>query len=224
MFALTDINPDVRKPIVTWIIIAINLLVFAYELHLGYAQRQWFFTEHGTVPVVVLNFFDLDQLGCLIGSLFMHNGWVHLISNMWCLSVFGDNVEDRMGHKSFLFFYLLVGVLSSLTFVVAQPTSAYPIIGASGAIAGILGAYVFLYPDARIRTLWLVGRWPVVYKIPALAFIGIWIVCQFFPDLWMFNFSMAGLRTDSVAAHLSGFILGLVLVKLFAKPIRLKDW
>jgi membrane associated rhomboid family serine protease len=150
--------------------------------------------------------------------MFLHGGWLHIIGNMWILIIFGDNVEDRMGSVKFLFFYLLCGVLSGLTQSFISPTSQVPAIGASGAIAGVLAAYVVWFPRARVVTLIPLFILPWFVNIPALIFIGIWFLIQFFNGVLSQGVSAAG----GVAywAHVGGFLSGLVLVWFFGSRVK----
>jgi membrane associated rhomboid family serine protease len=159
--------------------------------------------------------------GCgipLITSMFLHGGWVHIIGNMWVLIIFGDNVEDRMGSLPYLLFYLICGIASGLTQAFIAPTSQVPAIGASGAIAGVLAAYMIFFPGARVVTLvplFVIG-WFV--NIPALVFVAIWFLIQFFSGV----VALGGAASGGVAywAHVGGFVCGLLLVWIFAGKAR----
>jgi len=157
MFPIRDNIPAKSFPAVTIWLIIINALCFAYEVQLGHAGGR-FLADYGFVPARYLamqahNVFDLSRFGPLFASMFLHGGLVHLLSNMWMLWIFGDNVEDSMGHGRYLIFYLLCGVISVLAQTWAAPHATVPLVGASGAIAGVLGAYIVTYPRARILTL-----------------------------------------------------------------------
>jgi hypothetical protein len=147
--------------------------------------------------------------------MFLHGGWMHLIGNMWFMWIFGDNVEDRMGHGGFLVFYLLCGIAASVANMALMPHSHMPTIGASGAIAGVLGAYFLLYPGARILTLIPIFIFIRFVELPAFVFLGFWFVMQFFSGAA----AITGGNTSNVAfwAHVGGFVAGMVLLGLFAR-------
>ena len=211
-------------------LIAANVLVFLYEFSLG-PHLESFIRAWGATPA-----FFAQMLGgaevvntqgtvvtpvvppflTLFTSMFMHGGWLHLIGNMWYLWIFGDNVEDAMGKFRFIVFYLLAGVLSGLAQVVISPHSTIPALGASGAIAGVLGAYLILYPRASVLTIVPLGWYIQTVRLPALLVLGLWFVIQLFYGLA--SLPGAG-QTGGVAffAHIGGFVTGLVLVKLFQK-------
>lgn len=212
-------------PYVNWLIIVINVLVFFYELSLpGRALDRFFFTW-GVVPVDIvqaIRFFpvQVDALFPLLSSQFLHGGWLHIIGNMVFLWVFGDNVEDTMGHLRYLVFYLVSGVLAGLAHVVFNLTSDVPSVGASGAIAGVMGAYLVLYPTAMVRTLVPVFfiLWPIY--LPAVLLIGIWFLLQVFSGITSIGPATGGDGGVAFWAHVGGFIAGLVLVFVFRQPRR----
>jgi len=175
MIPLQDTVRSRRPPIINWLIILTNVILFLYEIHLPRSALQRFATSYGVVPRRFLMNPSLTQIGTLFSSMFLHGGWAHLISNMWALYIFGDNIEDRMGHWRYLFFYLISGVAAALTHILFQARSTVPVIGASGAISGVMGAYLVLYPGARVITL-LPGLFfiPWFVEIPAFFFIGFW--------------------------------------------------
>lgn len=151
----------------------------------------------------------------LTTAMFLHGGWFHVLSNMLYLWIFGDNVEDRMGHLKYLVFYLLTGYVATIAHVLYSPLSKAPLIGASGAIAGVLGAYLILYPRAKVLTLVFIFIFFQVIPIPAVVFLGIWFILQLLSG----TASLSGDAAQSVAfwAHIGGFVAGLLLVKLFAR-------
>lgn len=218
MIPLRDDNPTELVPFVTVGFIIINVLVFFYQLSLGPQARQ-FVIQLGTIPWEITHFRThpesaaLPPFVSLFTSMFLHGGWAHLIGNMLFLWIFGNNIEDALGHFKFVIFYVLTGLLASAGHIVANPNSLVPTIGASGAISGIMGAYILLYPRARVLTLvflvWIIQ----VVEIPAIIFLGIWFVLQLSS-----GFTTAG-TGGGVAwfAHIGGFVAGLILVKLFER-------
>jgi membrane associated rhomboid family serine protease len=144
--------------------------------------------------------------------MFLHAGWFHFLSNMWILFIFGDNVEDRMGSFTFLFFYLLSGFAAGILQTMVNPSSTVPTLGASGAIAGVLGAYVVLFPAARVVTLILILFFPLIVRIPAVFFLGIWFISQLFSGVSSIATGMGGVAWW---AHIGGFLFGLFLGRFF---------
>jgi membrane associated rhomboid family serine protease len=199
------------KPYVNWAIIGICVAVFGYQLFLPPAQLEAFFFQFGAVPAEIAQFRDLYTL---LTSMFLHGGWAHIIGNMVFLFVFGDNIEDAMGHLSYLLFYLLCGILAALAQVLLNTSSEIPMIGASGAISGVMGAYVVLFPHGRVRALVFFGYFGQVVLVPAWVMIGLWFALQLFS-----GFVSLGAAGDAggVAfwAHVGGFVAGALLVWLF---------
>jgi membrane associated rhomboid family serine protease len=215
MIPLRDTIRARTVPYVNYALIMICCVVFLYELSLGKGIEQ-LATEYGVVPARLTGgyaggHFTLPLFIPLLTSLFLHGGWFHLIGNMIYLYVFGDNVEDRLGHIGYLVFYPLVGIGASLAQVLAAPGVETPMIGASGAIAGILGAYFLLYPRARILTLIPLFLYFPVVEVSAFLFLGFWFVMQFVQG------ALAGAGGEGVAwwAHAGGFVVGAVLLPLF---------
>jgi len=205
-------NGRLLTPYVNYTLIAINIVVFLYQLLLPEPELLEFIFRWGAIPAEISQGQDLFGL---VSSMFLHGGWLHIAGNMLFLWVFGDNVEDTMGHVSYLLFYLLTGLAAGLAQVVIDSGSQIPLVGASGAISGVLGAYIMLFPHGRIRTLVFLGFFITVVLIPAWVQIGLWIVLQFFN-----GFASLGVRTEEgggVAywAHIGGFIAGMGLVWLF---------
>jgi membrane associated rhomboid family serine protease len=222
MFPLRDDNPTTIAPVVTWVLITINVAVFLYQISLSPSAAQLFVYQFGATPAVVFGtkslpaqFSAIPPLMSIFTSMFLHGGWMHLVGNMWFLWIFGNNIEEAMGHARYLAFYLICGILASVSHVFASPSSAIPSIGASGAIAGVLGAYIMLYPRARVWTLIFLGFFIRLMYLPAGVILGFWILLQFI------NGSMGTGRQDTggVAfwAHIGGFIAGILLVGLFKK-------
>ena len=219
MIPLRDVIPSRTKPIVTVSVIVINVLVFLYEFSLPEARLRAFTQQYGLVPAAF-------SWVSVLTSLFLHGGWLHCIGNMWCLWIFGDNVEDRMGHGRFLIFYLLCGVLAALGHAAIDPRSMIPTIGASGAIAGVMGVYLVLYPRSRILTLIPIVIVFQVVEIPAVVFLGIWFAIQLFAGVGSLATS-SGAPAGGVAfwAHVGGFLAGVVGVFVFRRPERQRvEW
>ena len=200
-------------------LIVVNVAVFIYEFALGHGVRD-FIAQNGLIPVGIVGAGEATGVPfrpfTLITSLFLHGGWLHVGGNMLYLWIFGDNVEDRLGHVRFLFFYLLCGVAASFTHILANPASTVPTIGASGAIAGVLGAYFLLYPRSRVLTLVPLGFYLQVMQLPAFLFLGFWFLMQFIVGAASLSASGGG---GGVAwwAHVGGFVAGALLQLVFRK-------
>lgn len=215
MIPLKDDNPTRTFPFVTILIIVTNIAVYIYQLTLGQKAETLFILRAGAIPYEIIRFADIHPLSfippplTLFSAMFVHGGFLHVAGNMLYLWIFGDNIEDRLGHSRFIVFYLLSGLIASLAHIIMLPNSTIPMIGASGAIAGVLGAYFLLYPRAHVLTLVFFFFFVDVVRIPALIFLGLWFVFQILS-------SGAG---GGIAwyAHIGGFIGGAVLVKLFEK-------
>jgi len=224
---LRDENPSSTTPIVTRALVAINCVVFLYEVLLGPDLRE-FMMQWGLVPQRVTAAFVTGDEPVLAGvitlfsSMFLHGGWMHLIGNMWYLLIFGDNVEDRLGKLPYLAFYLGSGVISALVQYFANANSALPTVGASGAIAGVLGAYLAAYPGARIVTLIPFFPFFQIAALPASIVLGLWFVFQFFSGALSLGFSVHG----GVAwwAHIGGFAFGWLLMRLLAPRRQRVPW
>ena len=221
MFPLRDDNPTTKTPIVTLGLIAVNALIFLYQISLGTRAGQLFVYQFGAIPAVIMGNETLPpsvavsppQLG-LFTSMFLHGSWMHLIGNMWYLYIFGDNIEEAMGHFRYFAFYIVSGLLASFSQILWNVNSTIPSIGASGAISGVLGAYLLLYPRARVLTLIFLGFFIRMIYIPAMFILGFWFVLQ------LLSGSMAGGQdAGGVAfwAHIGGFVAGIVLVGLFKR-------
>jgi len=223
MIPLRDVNQARTRPIVTTLLVILNVAVFFYELSLG-TQLSQFFREFGLVPVDIRGGLPGAAAGAArpaLTSMFLHGGWIHLIGNMLFLWVFGDNVEDRFGHVRFLLFYLAGGFVAAAAHVLSDPNSIVPTIGASGAVAAVLGAYLFLFPGARVLTLVPLGFFLQTVELPARLFLGIWFVLQF-----LFGASsLASARSGSAGgvawwAHVGGFVFGLAVAFMFYRDRR----
>lgn len=215
MFPIRDTIPSNTVPVVNNLIIAVNVLVFLMQLSYGEASSQFLF-HFGLIParLTVEQYsvhFTLSQKAFwLISYMFLHGGFMHILGNMWMLYIFGDNVEDRLGHFRYLVFYLACGVLAAMVHIVSDPYSKLPTVGASGAIAGVMGAYFLLHPRAKVLTLIPIIIIPLFFEIPAFFFLGVWFFMQFV--------NAAGSASEGVAwwAHVGGFIFGMILVPLFS--------
>jgi membrane associated rhomboid family serine protease len=226
MFPLRDSIPSSRPPVVTVLLIAACTAAFLYELSLG-ANLARFLRASAFVPERVFRpaAFDVNLLfnvKSALLSMFLHGGWFHLIGNMWFLWVFGDNVEDVLGHIRYLIFYVVCGGAAALAQAVIAPTSQVPMVGASGAIAGVLGAYLVWFPWARVKTLVFLGIFFTVAELPALLFLALWFVVQFFSaTLALASVEAAG---GGVAffAHIGGFLAGAILAVLLRRSGRVR--
>jgi membrane associated rhomboid family serine protease len=222
-----------RFPFVNLALIGLNLAAFIFEVRLGPYRLDRFMDRAAVMPVLytgadhalspvdaVLTSFDPDLGRRVLVSMFLHGGWAHLLGNMLYLWIFGDNVEDRLGHLKYLVFYLLCGWTASYAHIWSQPVSSVPSIGASGAIAGVLGAYITLYPRARVVTLLPLGFFSQLVQLPAFLFLGLWFLQQAL--LGAFDLVAPAGRAGGIAwwAHIGGFAAGFVLVWLFRKPRR----
>ena len=224
MLPLKDNIPAKNFPYVNIGLIVINLVFFIYQMSYGYEFDQLIFTL-GFIPARFLaqhgdNFFNPTGYLPVFSSMFMHANLIHLISNMWMLWIFGDNVEDCMGHGRYLLFFLLCGMASVFAQTISNPQSTIPMIGASGAISGVLGAYFLTYPQARILTLVPIIIIFYIIELPAYFFLGFWFVLQFIQgSLYSLNSQTAG---GGVAwwAHVGGFAAGVLLLQVF----KCKDW
>ncbi len=229
MIPIRDTIRSNSFPIVNWLLVIVNVLVFVLiELPLGQSGLDRLVSVYGVTPDLcaapLLHGLARGSIpgpnvlvgGCaipLFTSMFLHGGWLHIIGNMWVLIIFGDNVEDRLGSLRYLAFYLVCGLLSGLTQAFVAPTSNVPAIGASGAIAGVLAAYLVFFPRARVLTLIPIIIIPWFVNIPSVIFIGIWFLIQFFNGVLGLGAAGGGV---AYWAHVGGFMSGLILVWLFS--------
>ncbi|RKY05549.1 rhomboid family intramembrane serine protease [Candidatus Poribacteria bacterium] len=225
MIPLRDNIPSRTFPVITVSLIAANSLVFLYEVSLGPRVVE-LVMRYGLIPVrffytLARNPFNLDDaLVPIFTSMFLHGGWAHIIGNMIFLWIFGDNVEDRMGHFRFLIFYLLCGVSAAMAQAFTHPASGVPMVGASGAISGVMGAYFLLFPTARILTLVPVFIFLQIAEVPALFFLGLWFLMQFVNGVFSLGFQHVMGSGVAWWAHIGGFVAGMVLVWFFKRPER----
>ncbi len=218
MIPLKDDIPSYSPPVVTVVLISINGLIFFYLSFLG-EGFQLALVKWGTIPFEVTHGVELTpELSffaplSLFSSMFLHGGFFHLAGNMLYLWIFGDNVEDQLGHVKFFIFYILCGLAASLLHIITAPNSKVPMVGASGAIAGVLGAYMIRFPRARILTLIFFGFFIRIVAVPALFVLGFWFILQL-----LYAFPSIGSTSGGVAwfAHVGGFLAGIVLFKLFS--------
>jgi membrane associated rhomboid family serine protease len=219
LIPLRDIVPSRTTPVVTIALIVTNVLVFLFELSLGRSVDD-FTLYWGLVPAAF-------SWVTVFTSMFLHGGILHVGGNMLYLWIFGDNVEDRMGHGRFLMFYLLCGIAAALGQTIAAPDSLVPMVGASGAIAGVMGAYFVLYPKSRIVTLVMLVFFFQVVEVPAIFFLGIWFVMQFLSGVGSIVSTASGDPGGGVAfwAHVAGFVAGIGGVLVFRRPERARvEW
>lgn len=232
MFPYRDDNPTLLTPYVTIAVMLVNLVVWGWVQGFGVEPTlSASVCRLGLIPGELLGLLPVGMeipaghgLACVVGttatwhttltSMFLHGGWFHLIGNMWFLWVFGNNVEDSMGHRRFIGFYLLCGLAAAAVQVAIHPASAIPMVGASGAISGIMGAYVFLYPRVRVRILVFLGIIFLRAGVPAWVMLGYWFLLQLAGAALM----PAGEGGVAFWAHAGGFIAGLLLIPLFRDP------
>ncbi len=215
MLPITDTVQSRSFPFVNWMLIALNVLLF-FILAKSSASADAYVQIFGVVPARFLSQPDLFALFTLFSSMFLHGGWVHLVSNMLALYIFGDNVEDRMGSGRYLLFYLLCGLVAALVHIAFNQDSLIPTIGASGAISGVLAAYLVLFPTARVITLIPLFFLPWFVEIPAVLYLGFWFVSQLLNGLLTVMTGAQAFGGVAWWAHVGGFVAGLVMVKLFA--------
>lgn len=217
MLPLRDENPSRSFPFVNYLLIALNVLVFAYQWT-TFTSDPNAVLQFALIPANVTSGLDVGDATSLLASMFMHAGLAHIGGNMLYLWIFGDNIEDAMGHGKYLFFYLLGGVVASTVHILSSPDSTIPTVGASGAIGAVLGAYLVLYPRRRVLTLVFLGYFIRLVMVPAVFLLGFWIVLQVFSGLM----SLGGPDVGGVAfwAHIGGFAAGAVLARVFATRQR----
>ncbi len=206
MITLRDTIPSRGRPVVTILIVIVNVMVFLYMVSLDpYSQRD-FVSQYAVIPARL-------HLSALFTMMFLHGGWMHIIGNMWFLWVFGNNVEDSMGHVRFLVFYLLCGIAAAGTQTLVTPASAVPMVGASGAISGVMGAYVVLYPRVRVHMLVILGIFITRIVVPAYLMLGYWFLLQ------LIGGGLAqGEGGVAFWAHAGGFVAGALLIHVFRDP------
>ena len=230
MIPIKDDNPTYSFPIITILLIVANIAVFVYQFSLG-REAQAFVYRLGAVPWEITHFqefprfpvkfqSDIPNILTLVTSMFLHGGIIHLLGNMLYLWIFGDNIEALMGHGRFLFFYLCCGLVATLSHIISDPNSTIPMVGASGAISGVLGAYFLRFPRAKVHVLIFIFFFIRVIRVSALFVLGFWFVMQVLSGFGSLGFQSGG----GVAwfAHIGGFVTGMVLVFLFEKKERVQ--
>ena len=220
MIPLRDTIRSYNFPVVNWSLIILNTSVFLYQIGLSQSELFSFIRTFGMVPSQISGL-DSASWTTLFTNMFLHGGFFHLISNMWILYIFGDNVEDRLGSIRYLLFYILGGLAANLVQLYFAQGSSVPVIGASGAIAGVLGGYFLLFPRARVITLFLLFFFPWFVEIPAVVFLGFWFVSQLYSGL--FSLAMpSGVQMGGIAwwAHIGGFIFGVLMINVFGHRHR----
>ena len=217
MIPLKDDNPTSRKPTVTYFLIIFCVLVFFIEISSQSYKSGELFYSYGLIPSVLmghdqlpLDLYVLPAYLTIFSSMFMHGGFMHLIGNMLYMWIFADNIEDNLGHTKFLFFYFLAGIGAAMTQVLMDTHSQIPMVGASGAIGGVLGAYLINHPNARVLVLIPFGFFSQLIKIRALYVLGFWFILQFIS-------SGGGV---AYAAHIGGFVSGMILILFFNKKVK----
>ena len=241
MFPISDSDLITRRrPFVNVTIILLCAAVFIYELAIGDSERLIFFYRYGLIPNEVAHGINYDLLitypgtytdiatpipnwATIFTSMFIHGDWLHFAFNMLFLWVFGDNIEDRFGHFRYLLFYLAAGAAAAGLQIAIDTTSEVPVIGASGAIAGVLGAYLLLYPFSRIRTAMLILIFPFFVRIPAVLLLGVWFLLQFFNGIGSLAPSM---EAEGIAywAHIGGFLFGIAVAAAYKLATRQRIW
>jgi len=227
LIPLKDDIPSRTFPIVNIILIILNVFFFLVEVSLG-ERLNVLFGNFGVVPAKFFASYYLiddrivyvgtvDRIIPLFTSMFLHGGWFHLLGNMLYLWIFGDNVEDRMGHLRYLIFYILCGLIAGMTHIIFNPSSKVPSVGASGAIAGVLGAYMLSFPTARVVVLVVLFFYIDFIALPALLVLGFWFVMQFFSGVLSLGVESASAGGVAWWAHIGGFVAGMVLLFVFKR-------
>ena len=218
MIPIRDEIPTRETPVVNYLLITANVLVFLWMLFMPESALETMENKFAMVPAHFADGVTLADIGTIFTSMFMHTGWAHIGGNMLYLWIFGDNVEDRLGHFRYLMFYLVGGLAASLTHLATNWGSELPVVGASGAIAAVLGAYLVLYPGSRIKTIVPLGYFYRLTLIPAAVVLGFWFVLQLFDSVA----TLGGADVGGVAvwAHIGGFVAGLVMIGLPAPAGR----
>ena len=223
MIPYKDDNPTITFPFFTIAIIILNIAVFFFQISSRGGLNTVTYT-YGAIPHSIITFKSHQPVHpalTVFSSMFMHGGLLHLGGNMLYLWIFGNNIEDRLGHLRFIIFYLFCGICAAYSHALTNPSSTIPMIGASGAVSGILGAYVLLFPRANVHTLLFLGFFITVVKIPALIVIGFWALIQFLNGMVSSGLQNSG----GVAwfAHVGGFLIGLLTIKIWL-PKRIRQW
>ncbi|MDJ0853498.1 MAG: rhomboid family intramembrane serine protease [Myxococcota bacterium] len=235
MFPIRDDNPHFLTPVVTYGLVVVNAAVWFGVQGLGTPQAlAASICQLGLVPAELLNrvdtgtYFEMGPMRCVLDpsaswftpltSMFLHGGWMHIIGNMWFLHIFGNNVEDSMGHARFLAFYLVCGLAAAALQVAFEPGSEVPMVGASGAIGGVMGAYIVLYPKVRVHLLLIFGFYVTTWAVPASFMLGYWFLLQLIGGAAQIGSAPAG--GTAFWAHVGGFAAGMVLIFVFRDPAQ----
>jgi membrane associated rhomboid family serine protease len=213
MFPLKDTQPSYTRPVVTTLIIVVNVFVFLYMVSLEPFAQRHFVETYALVPAQF-------EISGLFTSMFLHGGWFHLLGNMWFLWIFGDNIEDSLGRLKYIVFYLLTGVAAAMGHVLVSPDSAIPTVGASGAIAGVMGGYIVRFPHSRILTLVFVLFFVTFIQVPAAVMLAYWFFIQLVSGVGALAATEPGQGGVAWFAHVGGFIAGAVLIKIMGARKR----
>ena len=218
MIPLRDVIPSRTTPYVTILVIGLNALVFLYEVSLGPREQMALVRAFGVIPATF-------EPATLVTSMFLHGGWLHFLGNMLYLWIFGDNVEDRIGHGRYVVFYVMCGIAAALAQTMMSPASQVPMVGASGAIAGVMGAYFVMFPRSRVLTLLpLIIVWEVI-ELPAIFFLGFWFLMQLLSGVGALSATTEGAGGVAFWAHVTGFGAGAGTIILFKRPERQRvEW
>jgi membrane associated rhomboid family serine protease len=212
LIPIGDENPSRMMPVVNWGIIISCVVVFLWQATQGQVFFEWTINSYGIIPAKAINGEDIYRF---VTNIFLHGGWSHLFGNMLFLFIFGDNIEDRLGHLRYILFYLICGIGASFIWIITNLDGLIPAVGASGAISGILGAYFVLYPYARIRALMGFGYFIRVVRVRAWVMIGLWFIYQLMLGFLPYNTGVA------YWAHIGGFVMGWILSRFF--KVRYKN-
>jgi membrane associated rhomboid family serine protease len=221
MIPLYDTIRPRQFPFINWLLILANVAVFWYELQLDESALQSFIFTWGLIPAELISNPE-GEWQTIFSSMFLHGGWFHILSNMWVLYIFGDNVEDRVGSLRYLIFYLLSGIAAAFLQMFVLQGSSVPMIGASGAIAGVLGAYLISFPRSRIASLVPILFIFTIIEVPAVLFLVFWFISQLYSGL----FAMQGASASGIAwwAHIGGFVFGFIMVSFFRREALYRSY
>ena len=227
MIPLKDLIKPRRTPFINWLIIGTNVAMFLYQITLPPHAVYQMFHLWGVVPAryfrpgwAAVAGYPKATFLPFITSMFLHGGWLHLISNMWALWIFGDNVEDRLGHIGYLVFYIVCGIFASGLNMIFHLNSQLPTIGASGAVAGVMGAYMMLYPGAQILVIFPIFFYPLFFPVPAVFYLLFWFITQFWSGTISLVTGAGKLGGIAFWAHIGGFLAGVFFVKKFIRKPR----
>ena len=230
MIPIRDDQPRFSTPYITYFLVALNTLVFIYELAVGAQSHEALnamIYEFGIVPDHIgaalngeAHFSVAAAFLPILTSMFLHGSWLHIIGNMWVLWIFGDNIEDYLGHFPYLIFYLVCGFAAAITHILLNAGSDVPTVGASGAIAGVMGGYFLLYPKSRVLTLVPLIVFFTFWWLPAWIVLGYWFLLQFFSGTTSIAYSSPSSGGVAFWAHVGGFVAGLILIKVMPRRVQ----